>query len=70
MYIAHCRQAATSASDVRRRDRLFVNNGGNSFTEMAATSGIESTAGLYKQTWTTSFGDFDNDEMYWKLENL
>jgi hypothetical protein len=61
LYIAHCRQAASSASDVRRRDRLFVNNGSNVFTESAATYNIEPTPGTYKQTWTTSFGDMDND---------
>ena len=60
-YIAHCRQSASSASDQRRRDRLFLNNGSGIFTESAATFGIEATAGNYKQTWTTSFGDIDND---------
>jgi ASPIC and UnbV/Secretion system C-terminal sorting domain/Ig-like domain CHU_C associated/FG-GAP-like repeat len=61
LYIAHCRQAASSASDMRRRDRLFVNNGSNVYAEMAANYNIEPTAGTYKQTWTTSFGDLDND---------
>jgi hypothetical protein len=59
LYIAHCRQIATSSSDQRRRDRLFVNNGSNVFTEAAATYGIE--VSNYRQTWTTSFGDIDND---------
>lgn len=59
LYIAHCRQSTSSSTDQRRRDRLFVNNGSNVYTEQAATYGIEVTD--FKQTWTTSFGDIDND---------
>lgn len=59
LYIAHCRQSTSSSTDQRRRDRLFVNNGSNVFTEQAATYGIEVTN--FRQTWTTSFGDIDND---------
>ncbi|MFL5763506.1 MAG: FG-GAP-like repeat-containing protein [Bacteroidia bacterium] len=58
-YIAHCRQSTSSSTDQRRRDRLFVNNGSNIYTEQAATYGIEVTN--FRQTWTTSFGDIDND---------
>jgi hypothetical protein len=58
-YIAHCRQSASSSSDQRRRDRLFVNNGSNVYTEAAATYNIE--VSNFRQTWTTSFGDIDND---------
>lgn len=59
LYIAHCRQSTSSSTDQRRRDRLFVNNGSNVFSEQAATYGIEVTN--FRQTWTTSFGDIDND---------
>lgn len=59
LYIAHCRQSTSSSTDQRRRDRLFVNNGSNVYTEAAATYGIEVTN--FRQTWTTSFGDIDND---------
>lgn len=59
LYIAHCRQSATSSTDQRRRDRLFVNNGSNVYTESSASYGIEISD--FKQTWTTSFGDLDND---------
>lgn len=59
LYIAHCRQSTSSSTDQRRRDRLFVNNGSNVYTEAAATYGIE--VSNYRQTWTTSFGDIDND---------
>ncbi len=59
LYICHCRQSTNSNTDVRRRDRLFVNNGSNVFTEAAQAHGFEVTD--FKQTWTTSFGDMDND---------
>ncbi|MEO8085756.1 MAG: FG-GAP-like repeat-containing protein [Bacteroidota bacterium] len=59
LYIAHCRQSASSSTDVRRRDRLFINNGNNTFTEGGQSRNIEVTD--FKQTWTTSFGDIDND---------
>jgi len=59
LYIAHCRQSAASNTDQRRRDRLFINNGSNVYTEDAQAHGIEVTD--FKQTWTTSFGDMDND---------
>ncbi len=59
LYIAHCRQSASSSTDQRRRDRLFVNDGSNNYSEQAAAYGIEVTD--FKQTWTTSFGDLDND---------
>ena len=58
-YVAHCRQASSSVTDLRRKDRLFVNDGNGNFTDMASTHGIE--AGDYNQTWTGSFGDIDND---------
>jgi len=59
LYISHCRQSTSSSTDQRRRDRLFVNNGSNQYTENAQAYGIEVTD--FKQTWTTSFGDLDND---------
>lgn len=60
LYIAHCRQSASSYNDQRRRDRLFVNNGSGVYTENAASTNLEAP-GNFKQTWTTSFGDLDND---------
>ncbi|MDF2438565.1 MAG: hypothetical protein K0Q95_2941 [Bacteroidota bacterium] len=59
LYVAHCRQSTSSSTDQRRRDRLYVNNGSNVYTEAAATYGIE--VSNFRQTWTTSFGDIDND---------
>jgi hypothetical protein len=60
LYIAHCRQSTSSYTDERRRDRLFINDGTNHYTENAASTMME-LPGNYKQTWTTSFGDMDND---------
>ena len=60
LYTAHCRQSTSSYTDQRRRDRLFRNNGSGVFTEDAAALGIE-PAGNFKQSWTSSFGDLDND---------
>lgn len=58
-YVAHCRQASSSVTDLRRKDRMFVNDGNGNFTDMASAHGIE--AGDFNQTWTGSFGDIDND---------
>ena len=57
LYVAHCRQSTTSPTDLRRINRLFVNDGNNNFTEMADQYGIA----IGWQTWTSSFGDIDND---------
>ncbi len=59
LYVAHCRQSTSSTTDLRRKDRLFVNDGNNNFTEQAGNYGIETT--VFNQTWTASFGDIDND---------
>jgi hypothetical protein len=57
LYIAHCRQASNSPTDLRRINRLFQNNGDGTFTENAAAYNINQGW----QTWTSSFGDIDND---------
>ena len=57
LYVAHCRQSTSSPTDLRRINRLFVNDGNNNFTEAAGTYGID----IGWQTWTASFGDIDND---------
>lgn len=59
LFIPHCRQSASSSTDLRRKDRMFVNNGSNLYTEASSSYNIEVTN--YKQTWTASFGDIDND---------
>lgn len=57
LYIAKCRQGVTSPTDGRRINVLFVNDGNNNFTEAAAAYGIN----VGWQSWTSSFGDIDND---------
>ncbi len=57
LYVAHCRQGVNDPSDLRRINRLYVNDGMNNFTEMAAQYGIA----IGWQSWTSSFGDIDND---------
>jgi len=46
LYIAHCRQSTSSYIDQRRRDRLFINDGSNSYTENAASTGLETGLGI------------------------
>ncbi len=57
LYVAHCRQSTSSPTDLRRINRMFVNDGSNNFTEQANAYGID----IGWQTWTSSFGDLDND---------
>jgi hypothetical protein len=57
LYIAHCRQGVTDQADCRRWNRLFVNDGTNHYSDLAASYGVQ----IRYQTWTTDFGDIDND---------
>lgn len=57
LYVAHCRQSTTNPADLRRINRLFVNNGNGTYTEDAAAYNLNQGW----QTWTASFGDIDND---------
>jgi hypothetical protein len=57
LYIAKCRQGVTSPTDGRRINVLFENNGDGTFTSNAAEYGIN----VGWQSWTSSFGDIDND---------
>lgn len=57
LYIPHCRQSTTDTNDYRRWNRLFVNDGTNHYTDQASSFGLMSKW----QTWTSSFGDIDND---------
>ncbi len=56
-YIAKCRQAVTSMTDVRRINQLWINNGDGTFTESAAAYGLN----IGFQSWTAEFQDIDND---------
>ncbi|MGV3637972.1 MAG: FG-GAP-like repeat-containing protein [Flavobacteriales bacterium] len=57
LYIAKCRQGVNDPNDPRRWNRLFVNNGSNSYTDQAPSYGLQ----IRNQTWTADFGDYDND---------
>lgn len=56
-FIAHCRQGVNNSADPRRWNRLFVNDGTNHYTDQALTFGVQNR----EQSWTTDFGDIDND---------
>jgi hypothetical protein len=57
LYIAKCRQGVSDASDPRRINALYINDGQNNYTEMAEEYGLKIGA----QSWTADFGDMDND---------
>ncbi len=57
LYITHCRQGVSDPNDPRRWNRLFVNDGTNHYTDQAATYGLQDR----HESWTTDFGDIDND---------
>ena len=57
LYIAKCRQSVTSPLDGRRINVLYLNNGNGTYTESAAAFNLN----IGWQSWTSSFGDIDND---------
>ncbi len=57
LYIAKCRGGATSPTDPRRINQLFVNNGNNQYSELAGAYGLK----IGWQSWTSDFQDIDND---------
>ncbi|MEO8734263.1 MAG: VCBS repeat-containing protein, partial [Flavobacteriales bacterium] len=57
LYIAHCRQGVNDPNDVRRWNRLFVNDGNNNYTDQIDTFGLSD----HHQSWAVDFGDWDND---------
>lgn len=57
LHIAKCRQGVNDPNDPRRWNRLFVNDGSNQYSDLAATYGAQDQ----EQTWATDFGDYDND---------
>ncbi|WP_250433529.1 FG-GAP-like repeat-containing protein [Hanstruepera flava] len=52
MFIAKC-----GGEEARRKNQMFRNNGDNTFTEVAASLGLDDPM----QTWSSAWGDFDND---------
>ncbi|MBP7515928.1 MAG: VCBS repeat-containing protein, partial [Flavobacteriales bacterium] len=57
LYITKCRQGVNDPNDPRRWNRLFVNNGSNSYSDLAATYGVQNK----EQSWASDFADIDND---------
>jgi hypothetical protein len=57
LYISKCRQGITDPMDGRRLNLLFQNDGNNNFTDVAEAAGLRPMT----QTWSTNFGDIDND---------
>lgn len=57
LYISKCSLRATDASDPRRINQLFQNDGQGGFVDVAAAAGLADGS----QSWTTDFGDIDND---------
>jgi len=55
--IAKCRAGVDDPNDLRRINRLYINNGDGTFTERGQEYNLNSGA----QTWVTTFGDIDND---------
>lgn len=58
LMITHCRQGITQATDPRRIDQVFINNGNGTYTQ-----DITNWTGLRdgEQGWSTAWGDVDND---------
>lgn len=57
LYIAKCRGGASSPTDPRRINALFVNDGNGNYTEAAGTYGLK----IGWQSWSADFQDIDND---------
>ncbi|WMI69098.1 FG-GAP-like repeat-containing protein [Mangrovimonas sp. YM274] len=52
MFMAKC-----GGSDARRTNQLYQNNGDGTYTEVGEASGLADVV----QTWSSAWGDFDND---------
>ena len=57
MYLSKCKSTASSATDPRRINMLFRNDGDGGYDEVAAEAGLK----LGEQSWAADFGDIDND---------
>ena len=57
LYISKCRQGVNDPDDPRRWNRLFVNNGNGTYSELTDTYGLTN----HSQSWSSDFGDIDND---------
>ncbi|MCH2064829.1 MAG: FG-GAP-like repeat-containing protein [Roseibacillus sp.] len=57
MYLSKCRLGVTDRTDRRRINRLFRNDGTNSYTDEGPAVGLDDG----EQSWCADFGDIDND---------
>ena len=57
LYIGKCKAGVTDPEDPRRVNTLYINNGDGTYTEDAASFGLNTGA----QTWSVDAGDVDND---------
>ncbi len=57
LYLSKCRLGASSATDPRRINQLFRNNGNGTFTDVASQAGLA----FGEQSWASDFADIDND---------
>lgn len=57
LYISKCRAGVTDPADPRRVNRLYINYGNGHLIEEAKKYNLDIGA----QTWTSTFGDLDND---------
>lgn len=57
LYLSKCRGGVNDASDPRRINRLFKNDGANAFSDVGPAVGLADGA----QSWCADFADIDND---------
>ena len=57
IYLSKCRLGVTSSTDRRRINRLFRNDGSNSYTDEGPAVGLADG----EQSWCSDFADIDND---------
>ena len=57
MYLSKCRLGVSDPLDGRRINLMFKNNGDQTYSEVAEEIGLRPLA----QSWTSDFGDIDND---------
>ncbi len=57
LYLSKCVVGSNNPSDPRRSNQLHRNNGDGTYTEVAASAGLDTKT----QSWSSAIGDFDND---------
>ena len=57
MYLSKCRLGVTDPTDRRRINRLFRNDGTNSYSDEGSAAGLDDG----EQSWCADFADIDND---------